>query len=112
MADLTQEIAVSARTGLEVSATLGMATNDRYILTLVDGDSGDSLFMAETDDGALAPVTVGHLVARFNGRSTDPIRYRKRASVFVWFRTTRAPRDAGSFGNHLRSSDAPETEAP
>ena len=90
MADLTQEISIDTD-WTEISATLGMATNDRYILTLVDGDSGDSLYMAETDNGALAPVTVGHLVARFNGRSVDPLRYRKRGSVFVWFRTTRAP---------------------
>ena len=90
MADLTQEIAVSTD-WTEISATLGAATNDRYILTLVDGDSGDSLYMAETDSADPAPTVAGHLVARFNGRSTDPIRYRKRASTFIWFRTTRAP---------------------
>ena len=44
MADLTEEISIDTA-WTEISATLGMATNDRYILTLVDGDSGDSLYM-------------------------------------------------------------------
>ena len=90
MANLTQELNIGTD-WTEVSAAASLSDNTRYILTVNGGDSGDSLFMAETDSANPAPTVAGHLVARFNGRSTEPIRYRKRASTFIWFRTTRAP---------------------
>ena len=89
MADLTQEIAVSTD-WTEVSAAASLSDNTRYILTVNGGDSGDSLYLAETDTAMPAPTVAGHLVARFNGRSAEPVRYRKRANVFVWMRTRSA----------------------
>ncbi len=89
MADLTQEISIDT-SWTEVSAAASLSDSTRYIFSPTGGDSGDSLFLAETDDGALAPVTAGHLVARFNARRDEPIRYRKRANVFVWVRTRSA----------------------
>ena len=89
MADLTQEIAVSTD-WTEVSAAASLSDNTRYILTVNGGDSGDALYLAETDSANPAPTVAGHLVARFNGRRDEPIRYRKRANVFVWMRTRSA----------------------
>ena len=89
MADLTQtqDIGPAWR---EISAPLNMADATPYRIDIT-GNSGDSIFFAETDAANPAPTVAGHLVVRINSRPAGAdFLYTKRAGVFAWIRTTKA----------------------
>ena len=90
MADLTKQVALTTA-WTEVTAPLGMADGESYLVD-VDGTTAKArVYSAETDNTtAPTAAVIGHAIAPANpSRSVDSRIYTKRAGVRFWVRVSR-----------------------
>ena len=89
MADLTKEVALTT-SWTEITAPLGMADGESYLIDFDGVNTRAKVYSAETDDANAPGATLsGHAILPPSlNRSVDSRIYAKRAGVFIWVRVT------------------------
>ena len=90
MADLTKQVSVTT-SWTEITAPIGMANGESYLID-VDGVGSNAVVYSAETDTAVAPgaAVIGHAIVPSNfNRSVDSRIYSKRTDVYLWVRVTR-----------------------